>query len=71
MPGRYCREGSLNMFDGAFSLWHWLLIGIIALLVFGPKKLPDLARSLGEGIREFKKAMNEEIEKKPEAPETK
>ncbi len=33
-----------------------LLLLIIALLLFGPSKLPDLARSLGEAIREFKKA---------------
>jgi TatA/E family protein of Tat protein translocase len=32
------------------------LIGVIALMVFGPKKLPELARKLGEGIREFKSA---------------
>lgn len=43
----------------------------LALLLFGGKKLPELARSLGQGIREFKKACNEEcveVEvKKPEA----
>ena len=36
-----------------------LLIGGIALLLFGPSKLPNLGRSLGESIRGFKKALNE------------
>ncbi|MGZ3771389.1 MAG: Sec-independent protein translocase subunit TatA/TatB [Bdellovibrio sp.] len=37
-----------------------LLIGVIALLLFGPSKLPKLGRSLGESIRGFKKALNED-----------
>lgn len=37
-----------------------LLIGGIALLLFGPSKLPNLGRSLGESIRGFKKALNED-----------
>jgi TatA/E family protein of Tat protein translocase len=36
-----------------------LVIFVVALIVFGPKKLPDLARSLGRGINEFKRASNE------------
>jgi TatA/E family protein of Tat protein translocase len=39
------------------------LIFIIALILFGPKKLPELARSLGEAMREFKRAMNDLEEK--------
>ena len=35
-----------------------LLILVVALLVFGPNKLPDIARGLGKGIRDFKRAMN-------------
>jgi sec-independent protein translocase protein TatA len=38
---------------------HLLVILIIAMLVFGPKKLPELGKGLGEGIRGFKKAINE------------
>ena len=36
-----------------------LVIFVVALLVFGPKKLPELARSLGRGLQEFKRASNE------------
>lgn len=44
------------------------LVLIIALIVFGPKKLPDLGRSLGKGIREFKGSINGDDEPEPEAP---
>lgn len=36
--------------------WEWLIILFIILLLFGAKKLPELAKSLGKGIQEFKKA---------------
>lgn len=40
------------------GLPEMLVIGAAALLVFGPKKLPELAKSLGKGIRDFKKAVD-------------
>ncbi|MGZ3772230.1 MAG: twin-arginine translocase TatA/TatE family subunit [Pseudobdellovibrionaceae bacterium] len=44
---------------GEFSLTHLLLIAIIALIFFGPSRLPQLGQSLGKAIRGFKQAMNE------------
>ena len=41
------------------GMTEMLIIGAIALVVIGPKKLPDIARSLGRGLKEFKKASNE------------
>ena len=38
---------------------EWLIIGLAVLLLFGAKKLPELARGLGKGIREFKKASSD------------
>jgi sec-independent protein translocase protein TatA len=46
------------MLEGLFQPLHLLIIAGIALLVFGPKKLPELGRGLGDGIRGFKAAMN-------------
>lgn len=43
------------MFTGALQPMHLIIILIIALVVFGPSKLPDLGASLGKGIREFRK----------------
>jgi sec-independent protein translocase protein TatA len=51
------------MFEGLFQPMHLLVIFGIALLVFGPKKLPELGRGIGEGIRGFKSAMKTEEEK--------
>jgi sec-independent protein translocase protein TatA len=45
------------MFEGLFQPMHLLVIFFIALLVFGPKKLPELGKGLGEGIRALKDGM--------------
>ena len=46
------------MFEGLFQPMHLLVIFFIALLVFGPKKLPELGKGIGEGIRALKDSMN-------------
>ncbi len=56
------------MFEGLFQPLHLLLIFGIALLVFGPKKLPELGKGIGDGIRGFKTAMNGNNEEKTSAP---
>ncbi len=45
------------MFEGIFQPMHLMIIAGIALLIFGPKKLPELGKGMGEGIRGFKAAM--------------
>jgi len=51
---------------------EWLIILLIIIILFGAKKIPELASGLGKGIRNFKKALNEEEEtKKIEAKEEK
>jgi sec-independent protein translocase protein TatA len=57
------------MFEGLFQPMHLLVIMIIALFVFGPKKLPELGKGLGEGIRSFKEGMNSDS--KPEEKDAK
>jgi sec-independent protein translocase protein TatA len=42
------------MFEGLFSPMHLLVILAICILIFGPKKLPELGKALGDGIRGFK-----------------
>jgi sec-independent protein translocase protein TatA len=51
------------MFEGLFQPTHLLIIFGIALLVFGPKKLPELGKGIAEGIRGFKSAMKADEEK--------
>jgi sec-independent protein translocase protein TatA len=47
------------MLEGLFQPVHLLIIFFVALLVFGPKKLPELGKGLGEGIRALKEGMKE------------
>lgn len=50
------------MLEGLFQPMHLMVIAGIALLIFGPRKLPELGKGLGEGIRGFKAAMtNDEV----------
>jgi sec-independent protein translocase protein TatA len=48
------------MLEGLFQPMHLLIIFGVALLVFGPKKLPELGKGIGEGIRGFKAAVKGE-----------
>jgi sec-independent protein translocase protein TatA len=45
------------MFEGLLQPTHLIVIFGIALLIFGPKKLPELGKGIGEGIRGFKRAV--------------
>lgn len=47
------------MLEGLFQPMHLLVILFIALMVFGPKKLPELGKGLGDGIRSFKDSMQQ------------
>lgn len=58
------------MIEGLFQPMHLLIIAGIALLVFGPKKLPELGKGLGESIRGFKSAMATKEEGKPATPKS-
>jgi len=51
---------ALYIFLGMVGPWQWIIIGLAILLLFGGKKLPELMKGLGGGIKEFKKASQEE-----------
>lgn len=48
-----------TLFAAFFGGWEIVLILAVVLILFGAKKLPELAKGLGQGIKEFKKATNE------------
>jgi sec-independent protein translocase protein TatA len=50
------------MLEGLLQPSHLLLIALVAILVFGPSKIPELGKGLGEGIKNFKKGMKEATE---------
>jgi sec-independent protein translocase protein TatA len=51
---------------GEFSLWHWLLVIVIAFLLFGSNKLGAVGKGLAEGIRNFKAGMKDPEPEKAE-----
>jgi sec-independent protein translocase protein TatA len=53
---------------GSFSIWHWLIVLVIVLLVFGTKKLKNIGSDLGGAVKNFKDAMAEEKNKPTELP---
>lgn len=48
---------------GSLSIWHWIIVLVVVVLIFGTKKLGNIGKDLGEGIRGFKQGM-----KDPEPP---
>jgi sec-independent protein translocase protein TatA len=53
----YYRRGHMM---GTLSPFHWIIVLLVIVLLFGAKKIPELAKGLGQGLKEFKKAMKEE-----------
>lgn len=45
---------------GGFSLWHWLIVLVIVVLVFGTKRLGNVGKDLGEAVKGFKKGVSDE-----------
>ena len=52
------------IFLGIVGPWQWIIIGLAILLLFGGRKLPELMKALGTGIKEFKDATKSEDEEK-------
>ena len=51
---------------GGFSIWHWLIVLVIVVLVFGTKRLGNVGKDLGEAVKGFKKGLQDD-EDKPSA----
>lgn len=45
---------------GSFSIWHWLIVLVVVLLLFGRGKIPELMGDVAKGIKNFKKGMSDE-----------
>ena len=51
---------------GFIGLPELILLGLVALLVFGPKRLPEMGRGLGNGLREFKSSVSGTLDRAPD-----
>ena len=58
------------MLEGLLTPTHLIFLFLLALLVFGPKKLPELGKGLGEGIRSLKEGMKEKPDPAPKPSDT-
>lgn len=47
---------------GGFSLWHWLVVGVVILLLFGKGRFSDMMGDVAKGLKSFKKGMSEDEE---------
>ena len=45
---------------GSLSIWHWLIVLLVVVLIFGTKKLRDIGSDLGGAVKDFKEAMRSE-----------
>lgn len=54
---------------GPMSIWHWLIVLVVVVLIFGTKRLTSGARDVGEAVREFKKGVRGDEEAKRLADE--
>ena len=54
------------MGSGLLTPGHLLILAVVVLLVFGPKRLPELGRSLGTGMRDFRRSLSGEHEDEPQ-----
>jgi sec-independent protein translocase protein TatA len=50
---------------GSFSIWHWLIVLMVVVLIFGTKKLRNLGTDLGSAVKGFKDGMKTEEDKSP------
>ena len=55
---------------GGFSIWHWLIVLVIVLLIFGTKKLRNIGSDLGGAVKGFKEGMREDAPKLSEKDAT-
>jgi len=53
---------------GGFSLWHWLIVGIIILLLFGKGRFSDMMGDVAKGLKSFKKGMADDDDKSAAPP---
>jgi sec-independent protein translocase protein TatA len=68
------RQEVCDMRIGPFGIWEILIILVIVLLIFGPRRLPEMAKGLGQSVRAFRKELRDmksdlDFDDKPETPQ--
>ncbi|MGQ7791467.1 twin-arginine translocase TatA/TatE family subunit [Faunimonas sp. B44] len=55
---------------GSFSIWHWIIVLVVILLLFGRGKIPDLMSDMAKGIKSFKKGLADDEAEETAQPRT-
>jgi sec-independent protein translocase protein TatA len=63
MPGSGTE--SERSFMGSFSIWHWIVVLLVILIIFGAGKLPNVMGDIAKGIKSFKRNMRDDEEEAP------
>ena len=50
------------MYMGSFSIWHWLIVLLIVIVIFGTKKLKNIGKDVGEAVKNFKDAVEDKTD---------
>jgi len=51
-----------RIYIGSFSIWHWLIVLLIVVVIFGTKKLKNIVNDVGEAVKNFKDAVEEKTD---------
>ena len=51
---------------GGLSIWHWLIVALVILVLFGRGKISEMMGDFGKGVKSFRKGLGDDDEKKPE-----
>jgi sec-independent protein translocase protein TatA len=54
----YLRGPAEELLMGSLSLWHWLIVLVVVLLIFGPRRLAEFGKSFGQGVRSLKRGLD-------------
>ncbi|MEG3088239.1 twin-arginine translocase TatA/TatE family subunit [Sphingomonas sp. PB4P5] len=53
---------------GSLSIWHWLIVGVLVMLLFGKGRFSDMMGDVAKGLKSFKKGMADEEDERPVTP---
>jgi sec-independent protein translocase protein TatA len=66
--GQTIPNGQESYYVGSFSIWHWVIVLVVVLLLFGAGKIPRLMGDMAKGVKAFKSGLKDEEQAQPQTP---